>query len=207
SKIFAPGTVVQNGSAVLNFTLSNPNTHVSLTGIGFTDNLPAGLVVDLPNGLSNGCGGTPTAVAGSSSISLSAGSLGPSTTCTISVKVKAPANSGTLNNTTGPISANESGSGATSNTASLIVVASLPPTIAKSFGAATIPLNGTTSLTFTLANPNSTVTLTNVSATDTLPAGLVVATPNNLTGNCTGNITANAGSNTIGITALNLAAS
>src|SRR6185312_12687594 len=120
---------------------------------------------------------------------------------------KAPGSSGTLNNTTGPISANESGSGATSNTASLIVVASLPPTIAKSFGAATIPLNGTTSLTFTLANPNSTVTLTNVSATDTLPAGLLVATPNNLTGNCTANITANAGSSTIGITGLNLAAS
>jgi hypothetical protein len=129
-------------------------------------------------------------------------------TCAISVKVMAPNTLGTLNNTTGPITANESAPGATSNTASLTVIAPpVAPTIAKSFGAATIPLNGSTSLTFTLANPNSTVTLMNVSASDTLPVGLVVATPNHLSGNCTATITANAGSNTIGITALNLAAS
>ncbi|PWT87230.1 MAG: hypothetical protein C5B55_15125, partial [Blastocatellia bacterium] len=207
SKAFAPGTVVQNGSSTLSFTLSNPNTNVSLTGIAFTDNLPTGLLVDSPNGLSNGCGGAVTAVAGSSSISLSGGSLGPSAACTMSVKVKVPGTSGTLNNISGPISANESGAGATSNTASLIVIAPLAATIAKSFGAASIPLNGTTSLNFTLTNPNSTLTLTNVSATDTLPAGLVVATPNSLTGNCAATISANAGSNTISITALNLAAS
>jgi hypothetical protein len=39
-----------------------------------------------------------------------------------------------------------------------------------------------------------------------MPAGLVVANPNNLTGTCGGDISANAGSNTIGVTALNLPA-
>jgi hypothetical protein len=213
SKIFQPNTVVQNGTTLLSFTISNPNPNTSLTGISFTDNLPGGLVLASPNELTNGCGGTVTAIAGSSSISLAGGMLGPGSnpllaTCAISVKVMAPNTLGTLNNTTGPITANESAPGATSNTASLTVIAPpVAPTIAKSFGAATIPLNGTTSLTFTLANPNSTVTLMNVSASDTLPVGLVVATPNHLSGNCTATITANAGSNTIGITALNLAAS
>ena len=213
NKIFQPNTVVQNGTTLLSFTISNPNTNTSLTGISFADNLPGGLVLASPNDLTNGCGGTVTAIAGSSSISLVGGMLGPGSnpllaTCAISVKVKAPNTLGTLNNTTGSISANETVGGATSNTASLTVIAPpVAPTIAKSFGAASIPLNGTTSLTFTLANPNSTVTLMNVSASDTLPAGLVVATPNHLISNCTGTITANAGNNGIGITALNLAAS
>jgi len=48
----------------------------------------------------------------------------------------------------------------------------------KAFGAASIPLNGTTSLTFTLINSNDFDVLTGF--TDALPAGLVVATPNGL---------------------------
>ncbi|HZJ45086.1 MAG TPA: Ig-like domain repeat protein [Pyrinomonadaceae bacterium] len=213
TKLFQPNTVVQNGTTLMSFTVSNPNTNASLTGITFTDNLPAGLLIASPNNLTNACGGTFTAIAGSSSIGLLGGTLGPASNptlanCVISVTVKAPNTLGTLNNTTGPIFANESGPGVTSNSASMTVIATpVPPTIAKNFGVATIPFNGTTSLTFTLANPNSALTLSNISATDTLPPGLVVATPNRLSGNCTGSITANAGGNTIGIAALNLAAS
>ncbi len=49
----------------------------------------------------------------------------------------------------------------------------------KGFGAASIPMNGTTSLTFNLTGfPTPLID----SFTDTLPAGLVVATPNGLSG-------------------------
>jgi hypothetical protein len=68
------------------------------------------------------------------------------------------------------------------------------------FGAATIPVGGTTSLTFTLVNPFNGITATGMTFTDTLPAGLVVATPNGLSGNCGGTVTAVAGSNSIGLT-------
>src|SRR5262249_13968437 len=44
-------------------------------------------------------------------------------------------------------------------------------------------LTGTGPLNFTLSNPGA-ITLSGVSFTDALPAGLVVATPNGLTGSC-----------------------
>jgi uncharacterized repeat protein (TIGR01451 family) len=75
----------------------------------------------------------------------------------------------------------------------------LPPSISKSFQSASIPLNGTTTVRFTIVNPNPPGTnLSGVGFSDTLPAGLVVATPNGLNGLCfLGTVTATAGSATV----------
>ena len=97
------------------------------------------------------------------------------------------------------------------------VAATAPPTVAMAFGAASIPVGGTTSLTYTITNPNAALpavmpallvssTLTNIGFTDTLPAGLLIATPNNIGGGCGGAITATAGTNLVSITGLTLAA-
>ena len=48
----------------------------------------------------------------------------------------------------------------------------LPAKLSKSFGTDPIAVSGTSLLSFTLNNPNSTVALTNLSFTDTLPTGL-----------------------------------
>src|ERR1017187_3134039 len=80
------------------------------------------------------------------------------------------------------------------------------PTITKTFGAATIAVNGTTSLSFTITNPNVAFSVSGVAVTDTLPAGLVVSTPNGLTGTCGGGtITAVAGSGSVSLTGATLA--
>ena len=181
TKAFGASSILVGANTSLTFTLNNPNASLGLTGVAFSDTLPAGLQVATPNGLATTCSGTVTAAAGSGSISLTGGTLAATASCSISLNVTGIA-AGVQNNTTGPISSNESGAGATSNTASITVIG--PPSIAKAFGAASIQLNGTTTLTFTITNPNATVALTGVGFGDTLPAGLAVANPNGLTGSC-----------------------
>src|SRR4029079_3151866 len=74
----------------LTFTLENPNPAMALTGVGFVDVLPSGLVVSTPNGLAGGCGGgIVTATAGSATVTLSGATLGANVTCVITLNVTA----------------------------------------------------------------------------------------------------------------------
>nr|MBP8296679.1 hypothetical protein [Burkholderiales bacterium] len=197
NKVFAASTVPLHGATVLSFTINNPNPALGLTGIAFTDTLPPGLVVATPNALTGGCGaGTITATAGSNSVNLTGGTVAASASCTFGVNVTG-ITGGVKSNTTAAITATEAGVGATSNTVTITVVT--PLTIAKAFGAAAIPLNGSTSLTIVIQNPNATVALTGVAFTDTLPAGLEVATPNAMTNSCGGTATATAGSGAVSL--------
>ena len=125
--------------------------------------------------------------------------------CTFSVNVTGTS-TGVMNNSV-TISSSNGGTGNTS-AASLSVVPGVvaPPTISKSFGSTLWVPGGVTSLSFTINNPNTTVTLTGVSFSDTLPAGLVVATPPGIAGSCGGGvIAASAGSGSISLTGATLA--
>jgi arabinogalactan endo-1,4-beta-galactosidase len=120
SKAFGAASVALNGTTSLTFNLSNPNAAISLSGIGFTDTLPAGQVVGTPNGLTGSCGGGAiTAAAGSNSVSLSGATLAAGASCTFAVDVTGTT-SGTQNNTTSAVTSSEAGSGGTAS-ASLIV--------------------------------------------------------------------------------------
>jgi len=95
------------GTTTLTFTLSNPNQTLSLSGVGFTDELPAGLIVTSPGSSASSCGPVTTTM---ESINLSAGTLGLNGTCSFSITVMGVA-VGTQNDTTGPVaSAQVSGS-------------------------------------------------------------------------------------------------
>ncbi len=202
-KSFGASTIPVNGTTTLTLTIQNPNSNVILHGVAFTDSFPSGLVVATTPNLSNNCGGTLTAVAGAGSASLSAGVLAVSTTCTISMSVQG-ATAGVKSNSV-QVTSTEGGTGNTA-TASITVVA--PPSISKSFGAPSIPLNGSTSLSFTISNMNTTVALSGVGFSDTLPAGLAIASPNGLSGSCGGGtITATAGTGVVSLTGATLAAS
>jgi hypothetical protein len=204
AKLFGAATIPLNGTTSLSFTITNPDGANPRTGVAFTDNLPAGLLVATPNGLSGTCGaGTITATAGSGAVSLAGGTLAAGGNCTFSVNVTGTT-AGVKNNST-QVTSTEASPGNTTN-ASITVIA--PPTISKAFGAANLPLNNFTSLSFTINNPNATTALTSVGFADTLPAGLVVSTPNGLAGSCGGGtITAVAGSGSVSLSNATLAQS
>jgi uncharacterized repeat protein (TIGR01451 family) len=200
AKAFGASAIPLNGTTTLTFTIANPNSTVTLTGVAFTDTLPAGLTV--PSTSAPVCGGTLTTTA-PTGIALSGATIAANSQCQFTMTVTGAA-SGNYTNTTGPVSSTEGGTG---NTASANLTVATPPSISKAFGASTIPLNGTTSLTLTITNPNSTVALTGVAFTDNLPAGLVVATPNGLVNTCSGTVTATAGSGTVSLSGSTVAAS
>src|SRR5262249_7113201 len=191
AKAFGAATVPLNQTTTLSFTITNPNTTVGLTGVGFTDTLPAGLTA--VNGTSSQCGGTLT-ITGNNTIALTGAAIAAGGNCTFGVTVTGTT-AGVKNNTTGAITSANGGTGTTSNTATITVVA--PPTITKAFGAAFVPVGQTTTLSFTITNPNPTVALTGLAFTDTFPAGLVVANPPNATDTCGGTFAPLAGDTTL----------
>ncbi len=208
SKAFVPASVPVGGLSTLTFTILNPNPAlVPYTNVSFTDTLPAGVKVATPNGLVNGCGGVATATAGGSTISLTGAPLAGGATCTVAVSVIGTV-VGVQNNVSGPVTAVDPNANVlTGNTAMAALVVVGPPAIAKSFNPTSILVGGTSTLTFLINNPNATTALTGVSFSDTLPAGLLIATPNGLTGSCGGGtITAPAGTNTITLTGATLVA-
>ncbi len=122
TKEFVGQSIALNGTTRLTFTISNPNLKAKLTDIGFTDVLPAGLVVSSPNGLvGSWAEGELAAVAGSDRISLSGATLPASGSCNFQLTVTG-VTEGTKHNVTGNVTSKEGGNGDTAM-ASIVVVA------------------------------------------------------------------------------------
>jgi uncharacterized repeat protein (TIGR01451 family) len=150
----------------LTFTLTNSNLGASLTGVGFTDNLPAGS--QFQAGTASVCGGTVTRT--TSSMSLSGATIAASGQCQFSLIVTATTQGDKIN-TTSAVTSNEGGNGGTT-TAVLSVLPIAPPSITSSFSPSSINVNQTSSLTFTISNSNLGTSPTGVGFNDNLPAGL-----------------------------------
>src|SRR5258706_10284927 len=195
TKAFTPSTIPANTISSLSFTITNPNGGTALTGVSVTDGLPSGVVVATPANVVNTCGGT-AAPLGSGLVSLSGGTVAANTTCTITLDVTS-GTIGTYNNTSGNVTSTNGGVGNTASAPLVVTPPIQPPSIAKSFTPATMALGGTSTLSLTITNPaGNPVTLTGVSVTDNLPAGITVANPPNATGNCNGGAFAPAATDT-----------
>jgi hypothetical protein len=188
-KTFAPATILPNGTSTASFTITNSDPSNAYTNVAFSDPLPGAMMVAaVPNITGNCNGGTVTATGGT--ISLTGGSLAAGTSCTVTVNVTAPEGSYT-NIVTATVTGAGTALESLPSSATLSVASS--PVLSKSFGAVSIGVPNTTTLTLTLSNPNHTTTLTGLTFGDTLPVGLVVSTPNALTTTCSGVVTATAG--------------
>ena len=127
SKAFGAASFQVSTSTSLTFTLSNPNSGTSLSGVGFTDTLPAGLMVSTPNGLTGSCGGGAiSATAGSASVSLTGSTLGAGTSCNFAVNVTGTA-AGMQNNVTAAVTSTEGGTGKTASASVSVLGASQQP--------------------------------------------------------------------------------
>ncbi|MEO1257192.1 MAG: MopE-related protein [Bacteroidota bacterium] len=114
-KSFSADVVIPGGQVDVIFDLSYSDlTAFDATSIAFTDDLNAflaGTQIASPNNLESNCGGTVTATPGSSSISLTGGSLTPGSSCSITVTldIDAGAALGTYSNTTNTLTAEVNG--------------------------------------------------------------------------------------------------
>src|SRR5207247_5414297 len=168
----------------------NANT-VQLTGAKFTDSLPAGLQVAASPSASTTCTGSPTWAPTAGSTTLSFGqttgaNIPAGGSCTVSVNVTATT-AGPHSNVSGFLSTSEGGTN-TNSIASATLTAVLPPSITKQFAPSPILPNGTSTLTFTISNPNQNNAISGVAFGDifpTSPGAMVVAsTPNPTTSGC-----------------------
>jgi len=193
AKGFAPDPINAGATSVLTITATN-NAPFALTGITFSDTLPAGLLYSGAP-ISDTCGGTTTVNGGADTLSVTGGTIAADSSCTITIAVLGVAG-GTHTNTTSVVDSTEL-TGTTTGSDTL-GVAVPEPTIAKGFATDPIAVGGTSALTITVTN-NSLIALTGVSFSDTLPAGLSFAAAVSAN-TCGGAATVNAGLDTLTLT-------
>jgi uncharacterized repeat protein (TIGR01451 family) len=197
-KAFNLATIPAGGVSTLTITLSN----ASATAAGLTapliDTLPSGVVIASPTGASNGCGGTLTANAGDSTVTLTGGSILANSFCTVTVNVTAPLGGSYFNSLAAGALQTTNGSNAAPAVATLTVnTPAVAPTLGKAFSPATINAGGVSTLTITLSNASGTAATLTTALTDTLPSGVVIAPTPNASNGCGGTLTATAGASTV----------
>ncbi|NVN97957.1 MAG: DUF11 domain-containing protein, partial [Geobacteraceae bacterium] len=188
SKSFSPNPVPVpgDGTSVLTFVLTNPNSvAVTLNSTSaFTDTFPTtpGAMTYVST-VSNSCGGTlknntgGTLAAGNPGIRLDGGTIPANSSCSVAVRVTASV-PGLYQNTSSVLASSNAGSSALPATANLTIQSQADLAVVKTVNNSA-PLAGSQiTLTSTLTN-NGPVPSTNISITDLLPNGytFVSATP------------------------------
>jgi hypothetical protein len=180
-----PKSVPLNQPFGLFLQVDDPNLTNGLSGIGFTDTFPAGLVF---NGAGPGqCspGVTPTVTFTGNGISVSNLNFNGGQSCQFSLNMVGTT-PGTKTNTILAATSNEGGTGGPYSVTIDIVA---PPPISQSFAPATVAPNTSSTLTINLTNPSGNdVALSGIAFTETLPAGLSI-TSNGGVSQCGGTFT------------------
>lgn len=215
--VFAEGTIVR-----MTITLTNKSAN-PLTNVSIADTLQVGsgagqLRIANPSNAASTCGSpTITAVAGSTSIGVNGATiparanngLDADGSCLLQVDVVGPA--GVYNNTATVGGTETFANGTTqsitplvSNTATVTYTSALGAT--KIFNPASVSSGGKSTVSIRLTNASS-LALTNVSLSDPLPSGMVLANPANAYTTCAGatSITAVAGANNALLSGANIA--
>jgi hypothetical protein len=178
AKQFTPASISPTGFALLTINITN-NNGVPATALSVTDNLPAGLTIANPAGATNTCGGTLTATSGSSSVTLTNGTIAAGTLlgpgfCTITLNVTATTPGVYVNTiSAGQVFYTIVETVLTGNAASATLAVVLePPVVSKRFYPSRVDDCGCSTLVITLTNPSSLPSTLTFPFADNLPAGL-----------------------------------
>lgn len=187
-KVFSPSTINPGGVSKLIITLSNPNTAAATLTDDLVDTLPANVTVAAAPGIGGTCmpGASKVALAGGSTVTFKVGGTIPAKgSCTIEVNVTSSASGGPYTNTiaAGDLKTTLGNNGAPA-TANLLVNPGQPPSVSKSFSPLTIVSGQQSTLTISLGNGNSAAATLTADLVDTLPTGVVVASPAAVAGTC-----------------------
>ena len=208
AKSFAPSTVVQNNQvSTLRLVINNPNVNAALPLTTVTDALPAGMQVAATPNASVNCSGTGAAngtfapAAGTTSLTLTGGTVGRSGSCNLLVDVigtnASAAGTQTLINTLLAANVGNTRGLTPPANASANLTVNSPARVSKSFSPNPISAGQLATLTITLFNDSPTTALNLTTFTDDpigSPAGLAVNGVPSTT--CSGSTVAVHGANT-----------
>ncbi len=177
----SPAEMGAGSCTALSFTIDNSANKSPSTELTFTLQLPNGVTLAAPANPISDCGGTLSAVDGGTSISLSGGQVAAGTICRVEVTLTM-SGPGPFVLTTGDLSSSLGNSGPATDT---LGAPAQGPVLGftKRFFPNLVPLGGTTTLTYTIEN-QGLEDAANLTFTDMLPAGIVIANPSNLTSSC-----------------------
>ena len=195
-KEFSPTSITAGGTSTVTLTLSNSTGSASGLSAPLIDTLPSGVIVSA--GGSTTCGGTVTAIKGTSIVTLTGGSIPADESCTVTATVTAPAPGSYFNSLAAGALKTSTGSNASPAVATLTVIPVVPASLSKSFSPASVSAGGVSTLTITLSNNNSTVAALTAALSDVLPAGMTVYGGGTTT--CGGAVTGSKGASTLTLT-------
>jgi LPXTG-site transpeptidase (sortase) family protein len=207
-KTFFESPIEAGETTTMQITITNVG-NVPLTGLGFVDSMPSGMLPVLPLTTSQCNGGTVSYDSATNRLSLAGGSLAGRASCNILVDVQV-LTVGDYQNClpAGTLTDDQSVTNPSGTCFTLEVnppTTLTPPAITKVFSPDTIAEEDISSMTFTITNPNL-VALTGVAFSDTLPTGMaLVSAPN--PSQCGGTVSYDSGTNTLALSDGTIAAS
>lgn len=170
-KSFGTNPVAVSTNSALTITLINP-TPTAITGVSFTDSFPAGLVT---NGTATKTCSDGTISTASGSVIINGVTIPAAGSCTVTVNTRSATPGDYVNLiAAGAVTSGNAGSNTQAATDTLSVSR---PSVTKVFAPQILQDGQSSTLTITLSNPNTTTTatITGVSLTDVLPAGLTAS--------------------------------
>ena len=197
SKVQTTPNPVVTGQTGVQFTLTVNNAggaaKASPNQVSVTDNPPSGMTITTMSGT----GWTCTIPTCTRTDALAAGASYPPITVTVSIASNAASS---ITNSSSVSLTGQTESNTNNNTGSAPATQVIPSaSLSKTSSPNPVGANAPSTLTFTVSNGSGNPPQSGLAFLDTLPAGVIIATPAGVTNTCGGTATGTAGSNSISL--------